>query len=409
MVLTLRWSLGLFLAAGMMACSGVGRVSDGQMQSPTITLASPLDGTEFAEMDLISFDVYPDGDILHALVATASDTKKHPFIGYLRSDDGGRHWTKPFPVREIDSATVESALGNDIQIAGQGSRLMAVWQVTGEIPGMGPLQVLYSEDGGKTWVVGTNPTQSDVDQSHPELIVDAAGRFHMVWLDDRDENGYQGIRYARSNDLGWHWDIAQTLDDSSCSCCWNRLLSRGNTELYALYRDMEPRDMTLSKSEDAGETWQKASTVGEFNWIFDGCPHNGGALTKGNRDAFHALVWTGAENKAGLYYLGSNDNGKTWTLPKKMGGQGLAFHSDIAAGDKNHVLAIWDERGSEGSAVMISRSFDSGNSWQAAQQVSDPASSATFPRVFATDSGYLAMWSQQKPGGKRRWLSAVIE
>lgn len=409
MVRLLYWGLGWVLALSIMACSGARVVSDAQNELLAIRLASPLHGTNFAEADLVSFDVYPDGDIVHAVFATATDTRKIPFIGYLRSDDGGRHWSKPLPVGEIGAATVESGLGNDIQIAGQSNTLMAVWQVTGEIPGMGPLQVLYSQDGGKIWTVGSNPTQSDVDQSHPDLVADAKGRFHLVWLDDRDENGYQGIRYARSADAGRHWELAQTVDESTCSCCWNRLLSLGNGQLYALYRDMEPRDMALSKSEDAGETWQKISKVGEFNWVFDGCPHNGGALSIGASDSLHALVWTGVENKAGLYYLQSSDGGMTWAAPKKMGGKGLAFHSDIAGGGEKRVLAIWDERGSEGSAVMISESFDNGNSWQAARQILEQGSSATFPRLLATDSGYLAMWTQQKPGGKRRWVSAVIE
>jgi len=230
----------------------------------------------------------------------------------------------------------------------------------------------------------------------------------LVWLDDRDENGYQGIRYARSGDVGRSWEFAQTIDDSSCSCCWNRLLTGSADSAKVLYRDMEPRDMALAQTNDGGQHWQRASTVGEFNWQFDGCPHNGGALAWSG-DTLHALVWTGEESQAGLYHLYSRDDGNSWSVPQPIGADTLAFHSDIAAHAGGHLLAIWDARGADGSMVMISESMDNGRQWSTARQISTPGSSAQFPRLIATPNGYLAMWVEQKTGGAKRWLSAILE
>ncbi|AEF98747.1 sialidase family protein [Methylomonas methanica] len=373
-----------------------------------VAFVSPLT-QQFAGRNLLSFDVYAADGTLHALVAVETAKPKQPYIGYLNSGDGGLNWSSPVDVGQYAAGTVESGAGNDVQIAAYGTTLIAIWQLTGEIPGMGPLQVVYSQDGGQSWLPGTNPTGSTVDQSHPDLVADQAGRFHLVWLDDRDENGYQGLRYARSSSLGRQWELAQTIDDSTCSCCWNRLSLGLEGELNALYRDMEPRDMALARSSDAGKTWRRISTVGEFNWIFDGCPHNGGALVLGGAGTWHGLVWTGAENKAGLYYVRSADNGNSWSKPQAMGKESLAFHSDIAVIGEEHLLAIWDAMGPDGSVVMISESFDQGINWSSARQISAQGNSATFPRVVKVSSGALAMWIEQKPGEAKQWVAALLK
>jgi hypothetical protein len=58
---------------------------------------------------------------------------------------------------------------------------------------------------------------------------------------------------------------------------------------------------------------------------------------------------------------------------------------------------------------MISESFDKGEHWSSAKQISTPASSATFPRVVATKTGFLAMWTEQEPGADKHWLSAILK
>lgn len=392
----------------VLSLPGCGQLGDRPNAGGNVVFVNPLN-RQFAGRNVLSFDVYAEEGILHALVAVETAKPKQPYIGYLRSEDGGSSWSKPVEIGQYATATVESGAGNDVQIAAYGKSLMAIWQVTGEIPGMGPLQAVYSRDGGQSWLPGANPTGSEADQSHPDLVADHAGRFHLVWLDDRDENGHQGLRYARSSDLGRHWEMAQTIDESTCSCCWNRLALGLDGQLNALYRDMEPRDMALAQSFDAGQSWRRVSTVGAFNWVFDGCPHNGGALAWGGAQTWHGLVWTGAENKAGLYYVRSTDNGNSWSKPQAMGGESLAFHSDIADMGNERLLAVWDAMGADGSSVMLGESFDHGGHWTDARQISAPGNSAVFPRVVATPSGVLTMWIEQKPGAAKQWVAALLK
>jgi hypothetical protein len=403
----LKWLIAFAVSLGLSACAQQ-PIFSGQ-PATIIAIANPVAG-EAAEMQNISgFDVYVDQQTVHAVFTAVGDDSKRSLIGYLHSEDGGLHW---FPVQEIGKQfdlPVESKSGNDIQIAASGHHLMVMWQTTGELPGMGPLVSIFSDDGGLSWQRGANPTGSDTDQSHPDLAADQLGLFHVVWLDDRDENGYQGLRYARSRDTSKSWDTRKTLDDSTCSCCWNRIAVATTGQLNVLYRDMEPRDMALMQSDDSGQSWRRISTVSEFNWKFDGCPHNGGGLTQAENGDLHGVVWTGAENKAGLYHTQSADSGLTWSEPQPIAPGTGAFHSDIAAVDKNRLAIVWDAMGPEGSTVLFADSGDNGRRWNTPQQLSTPGISAGFPRLVAVDSGWLAMWTEQQSRTSRQWLSAIIK
>lgn len=336
-----------------------------------------------------SFDVTVHQGVVHVLLSSPSNDKTS-HVYYLRSKDGGQHWTKASTV--IQNSPSLAIRGNDVQLAVAGQQLVALWQTQGELPSMGAMVSYYSKNGGKTWQQGSNPAaDKQGDQSHLDIIVDKQGVFHVVWLSDPEENGYQSLRYSRSLTGGQDWQAAMKLDDSTCSCCWNTLALAKNGSLNVLYRDMKPRDMALLQSTDAGVSWQRISTVGEFNWQFDGCPHIGGGLAIQDNHVY-ATVWTGLDTKAGLYTVSSNDNGRTWTQPKALGN--FASHSDIAV-NQNRIIAIWDERTADGSGIFIAKSQDNGATWSNADRLTEPKVLATHPRIVATQQGFLALWTEK--------------
>lgn len=357
---------------------------------------------------LVSFDFYADASRLHLLVALQDKTEQKASLLYLRSENGGEVWQAPRELTGVTLPTLESKIGNDLQLAARDQQLLAVWQVSGEIPGMGPLVGAASSDGGEHWQASAQPLPAEIDQSHADLAADSQGRFHLVWLDDREENGYQALRYANTDDNGQHWQSASTLDDSTCSCCWNRLYIDQQDRLHVLYRDGNPRDMALISSKDRGQSWQKAAAMSDFNWAFDGCPHNGGGVS-GVADTLAVTQWTGADPRTGLYFVYSADAGKNWTAPLALNSpDGKAFHSDVVALDQQRIVAIWDARGAEGSTVLFAESFDQGQHWQAPRKLSTEGVSASFPRLVRTPQGALAAWIEQAPGGSKQLKASLL-
>lgn len=356
--------------------------------------------TSLGLFDISSFDVYSDSQRLHAVVSgkkSSEDTQG--VVYYLQSTDEGRHWSPPVNLNINGFSKVLTGRGSDAQIAAHDQNLVAIWQSMGELPGTGPLVSVYSTDGGKTWKTGPNPAvDNSGDQAHPDLLVDHQGYFHVVWLADPEENGYQSLRYARSSTNGLSWQIPVTLDQTTCSCCWNTLAESPNHQIHVLYRDMKPRDMTLLSSSDNGLTWQEKKTLGEFNWQFDGCPHVGGGLAV-DAHAFYASVWTGAASHSGLYTVTSKK-----PLPIKIGKN--ATHSDIAVlNDKqDHLVLVWDEMNPEGTGIFSAESLDAGITWSTAKRLSAMGTHATHPHVIATASGFLVLWTEkQEKQTTSRW------
>jgi hypothetical protein len=408
---------GITVAPVLLACLAaltMGSCSSGPllgMAKPTKETAEPpkalpYSKSTFGLFDVSTFDVYVDDDIIHVLAGGKDSVdSKQIKLRYSRSEDGGRNWLTPVSLANLPASI--NSRGNDVQLAAKGNHLLAVWQTKGELPGMGPMVNAYSEDNGLTWTRGSNPAANNAgDQSHLDLIADQHGNFHAAWLEDPEENGYQSLRYAQSFDWGKHWGLATTLDGSTCSCCWNTFAVSPEGNLNILYRDMKPRDMSLLQSSDDGKTWRHTSTVGEFGWKFDGCPHVGGGLTytgDGNPKQLHSLVWTGAEGKSGLYHLSSKNNGANWSIPKKLGN--TAVHGDIVALDSDNIVALWDEMEADGASIFYAKSEDGGASWLTAVRLTTADHAATHPRLVTTKHGLLALWTEKpsKQPGQLAW------
>lgn len=342
--------------------------------------------------DISTFDVYVDGQVIHVIAGGkqfADD--QHIVIRYTRSEDGGFRWKNSVPIDDSFPTTIASR-GNDIQLAVNGEYLVALWQTAGELPGMGPMVSTYSSDNGKTWHRGNNPAaNNNGSQAHIDLIADQHGNFHVIWLEDPDENGYQGLRYSRSMNHGKQWRQPITLDDSTCSCCWNTFALSPDNRLNILYRDMTPRDMSLMQSSDSGLTWQRTGAVGNFQWQFNGCPHVGGGLATVETNGvvqFHSIVWTGVQESPGLYHLYSSENGQAWSTPKKLGN--VAINGDVAVRDKHNVAVIWNEMEAEGMSVFYAKSKNGDSTWLAPQRLTLAENAATQPRLVATKHGFFS-------------------
>ena len=142
-------------------------------------------------------DVYAQGNAIHAVLVGKPYGKTEVGVVHLFSADGGASWRTPSIINRAEDGKPISRRGNEAQVAAAGRRIVALWRQAGELPEAGPMVVAYSTDGGLSWRRGDNPAITDAtqNQAYADLAADRAGRFHAVWLDDREENGNtQGLR-----------------------------------------------------------------------------------------------------------------------------------------------------------------------------------------------------------------------
>jgi Neuraminidase (sialidase) len=381
---------------------------------------------------VLSLDVCSLGPRVHLLIAERIAAGEPPVMRYLRSEDGGATWAAPVTVGEGQPGPDAAHRGLDAQIAASGDHLLAMW-TTGATTrfGRGPLATAISDDGGKTWTPGSNPSDDGNDpgdHAFADVVADDAGTFHAVWLDGRGEQkssdkspgsagGGKGLRYARSTDGGRSWSAVATLDAQCCECCWNSIIALPGNRVQILYRDRDPRDMALVSSTDGGKTWGKSTRVGAFDWAFTGCPHVGGALAAGDgNDAAKrfALVWTAkGGDAAGVFALASDDHGTTWSTPTQLGGP-QSSRPDLARNGDGHLAAVWDAyvddaAGHSGNRAFVARSTDDGKTWSTPTALSALDASATYPRVIPTvGGGFRVFWTEQPAGKPARWASQKV-
>jgi len=356
---------------------------------------------------VFSVDLISNNGRVHLLTGTQQDGKKS--LSYSYSDDGGQHWSNDNKILNNDDLAIRASRGNDAQITVQDNTVVVTWTKFDPTVrfNSGPMQAARSTDGGKSWVTSATPPDWEKGP-HGFADLTSDNQFmHAVWLDSRplnnEKKGRQGVRYARSSDGGLSWQKNLSVDNYSCSCCWNTITTDGKENAYILYRDKNPSDLSIGLINKQQE-WQYLSHVGEFNWQFDGCPHIGGGLafqTIIDKKRLHSIVGTGHPEHLGVYYLQSDDSGKSWSTAKQLGNES-AIHADIAAHGNGRVIAVWDMMGEAGLAIFFAESKDYGKNWSTAQQLSAIEMRASHPRIVKTAQGFLAAWTQSD--GKQQQL-----
>ncbi len=361
---------------------------------------------------VISVDIVRWNQRLHLLTGHYHRGRKT--LTYRFSDNGGKNWSEKRKILNLNDIAIKMVRGNDAQIAVQGNTIVVAWMQYIEEArfNAGPMLVARSTDEGRTWQYTATPPSW---KQGPHGYIDMAADKHSiaaVWLDSRSRNKStrpaQGLQYAYSEDGGLSWLEDKTLDEQTCSCCWNTIKSDGDGNTFVLYRDKHPSDMSIGRlTQD--HHWQYLNHVGSFNWDFQGCPHIGGGLDfqkTSTTHRLHAVIGTGHPDHAGIHYLFSEDHGQSWSDAVSLGNES-SMHGDIAAGDNGHIMAIWDMLGTNGMAVFLAESFDQGLNWSRPRQLSAPANRATHPRIIKTSSGFLALWTAHD-GNQQRLITQAF-
>jgi hypothetical protein len=361
--------------------------------------------SEQAKSEIAVTPVYSSENVLSVDIKYVDDTV-HLLLGkkvagadslwYQFSADQGHTWSDAVNITEGRDIEARMSRGNDARLAVQGEHIVAVWMSRKEDGrhSSGPMEVMASDDNGETWQQIASP--ADWDGAHGFFAMDTnTDEMSLVWLDSRTKIGdgaTQGLRYAKSLDGGQTWSANQTLDERTCACCWNTAQYHGD-DFYVLYRDKDPSDMTLGKV-DSQQQWKTLSTVGAFNWNFQGCPHIGGSIAfDSTNELIHSTVGTGHPEKTGTYYLKSKDMGKTWSSATRLGEE-MAVHSDIGVSANGDVIAVWDMITKNGFQIVTAQSNNLGQSWSSPMTLSSKGIRASHPRTVALKSGFLVLWTE---------------
>jgi len=355
-----------------------------------------------ATAGVASLDVCVDGVTTHLLLAVIAPNQPAR-VEHRSSTDGGATWSAPVVI-DVGALPKAPARHNDLQIAARSEQVLATWSTSGSgFMDSGPLVTAVSHDGGRTWSRGANPADDGNDKGHSfvDVTADGAGRLHAVWLDGR--SGKQGLITSASEDNGRSWRPNRVLDARTCECCWNTVISDGDS-VAVLYRAFAPRDMRLIFSHDRGATWNDGFAAGAFNWAIEGCPHVGGGLGWSGpqtKRMLHAVVWTGADGVAGVHHLMTSDGGRTWSAPHPFPIPRARQASVTGDGDRVVVTCTADD--GSGAGVWSQISDDGGMSWGLPQRLSEVDTQVAHPKTVTTTQGIRVFWTSKVGEGAWTW------
>ena len=216
-------------------------------------------------------------------------------VRYRRSTDGGHTFSEPVEAAVIPNLSLGMRRGPRIAATKSGICVTAIGGKQGKGRD-GDVLAIRSADGGKSW---SQPVQvNDVDDSAREglhaMAAGPDGRLCSVWLDLRSRK--TEIMAACSADGGRSWGsnvlVYRSPDGSVCECCHPSVTIDAAGRILILWRNSlaGSRDMYLASSSDGGRTFTDATKLGTGTWPLDACPMDGGAIAA-TANGKAAAVW----------------------------------------------------------------------------------------------------------------------
>jgi len=291
-----------------------------------------------------------DGTVYVVWIGTDDGTSN---LYLSRLDPGSERPVGPFRVNDIpgDAAPHDQAPPK-VAIAPDDGRVYVVWQNNTPIPGRrfpaSNLRFASSTDRGETFssAINVNVEAGGSPASHTfhDLVVAPAGHLAVSWIESRDEDD-EGpeIRLAISEDRGLTFQPAILIDSDACPCCKTALTtSTAGTPVIAWRKIYEGgvRDIALAMPA--------SRPVRPYvdHWQIEACPHAGPALTATPDGTIHLAWYTGAAERAGVYYSATHEDLLDFSEPIPILRDLFLPPSqvDLAHSDDGTIWVAWEDR-----------------------------------------------------------------
>lgn len=271
-------------------------------------------------------------------------------------------------------------------------------------PMTGDIRLSRSGDGGKSFAapLTVNDNAEIISHRFDALVAGADGRVALAWLDKRDleaaqraGTAYKGaaVYVAESRDGGRSFAANRKLADHACECCRVGLAADSDGTPVAFWRhvfDGGIRDFALARFDAAP---QRAT---EDGWRIDACPHHGGDIAVDGRGGRHLAWFTGATDKAGLWYRRIDGTAMTPALP--FGDLDAQPGHPVVLARQDSVFLAWREFDGKQNRIRIMVSVDRGDTWAAPATRATTAGAADYPLLLEGRGAVWLAWNTADEG-----------
>jgi hypothetical protein len=328
---------------------------------------------------------------------------------YVQSSaDKGNSFTAPVLVNaKPEKVAAENESRPKIKVDAKGN-IYLTWVLTLDKKRSTYVRFSRSTDGGKHFSppVTVNDDLQIIRHRFDSLAVGKNGEIFVAWLDARDTEAAKkagkdvkglSLYYSTSTDGGNHFAANKSITDHVCECCrLDTAIAPDNTPVIVWRHifDGSIRDHALVKFKD----WQTPDTIQRLShedWKIDACPHHGPAVAIADSGIYHAVWFSNAPTKQGLFYGYSTDQGKNFSESINFGKEG-ASHPYVLALNKQ-VFVTWQEFDGKTNSALVMKSTDEGKTWAKPEIIAQTVEMADEPFLVSDGhNAYLSWQSAQK-------------
>jgi BNR repeat-like domain len=265
------------------------------------------------------------------------DTPGNYEIYYMKSTDGGAHWTAATRLTWTPGHSCGPVVAIDAA-----KNLHVVWEEFApreyeDTPESSEIYYMKSTDGGAHWTAATRLTSTDGKSSSPAIAVDPWGFLHLVWEDEAAGNWE--VYYKKSTDGGAHWTAATRLTwttvsdekvpDIAVDFAGNlhvvyRLLKQGNNEIYYMRKEV-------------GDHWRAARRL---TWT---ARDSTSPAIVVDPWGYLQLVWMDSTpGNYEVYYMKSINGGASWSANQRLTSTaGFSGVPAIVVDSSNNIHVVW--------------------------------------------------------------------
>lgn len=328
-------------------------------------------------------------------------------IAVSRSGDRGSTWSNPVLVTPAPEPTDTGGDARPKIALGPEGEIFLTWTRPLAKPYTGEIRFARSLDGGRTFSPSSvvHRDRQEITHRFDTIVVTAKGQLFVAWIDKRDlveqpktsGPGYRGaaVYFAVSDDRGATFRGDYKVADHACECCRIALVAREDGTVSAMWRHIfapNIRDHAVATLHPDGTAGALRRTSYD-EWKIDACPHHGPSLAFDASGPMHAVWFSAAPNRRGVFY-GRVGGGDAEAL--RPVGSASAGHADIAVHGKRMAVA-WKAFENGKTHLRGMTSDDGGDSWRESELAS-VTGSADHPRVLRTGDRFFVFWnSAERP------------
>jgi BNR repeat-like domain len=353
------------------------------------------------------------------------------FVVGCDDGSGGDIWATSAPVSDVNSwfppppvwseaqiiQEVNSEISSPSIIADLQGRFHAFWiqsETLLDTTGNTTTQtvIYHSEYDGSKWstpvIVITSPA-GDADQPMP--AVDDKDRLMVVWRGMQTGNLYFSWANADNANSPAEWSAPSALPAVQPLVSAPYITVDQAGKIYVVYAIPinEDRGIFLTTSTDVGQTWSKPIKVVDAvdaNLEMVDQPQILITSDEHIHVTWKAYKLIGDNSPIGVYYVRSEDNGKSWTDPETLV-EGEVYWSNFASTEGSIIHLIWQDKTFRGFGLRQQVSLDGGQTWSRPTTIIDVGISLV-PASLATGSGsqatLLAMDVDQNTQVLKQWV-----